>query len=446
MYTTNPPKHQVPQLTNAPQVADHQGQQSGSGTVWGTQEQHASATSNSSSQGIQQHTSAPNSSDPQNNQRQPTSTTNGSISENDQAASNHSQSDQHETFNLKAFDVISATLSQGLANPEGYIVLFNKFLVHYGYPQINVPSDIFSKVNIGSNTQSTSTNTSPSTLTACAQNQSTHASHSSTTNPSSALTACTQNQSTHASLSSANVDTQTPNLLDQPPASTSTPSPKPSIVTSPSQPPIPAPRAHYLPNPSMQVSSPPSIPFQTIPDIQYPNSFLLPPHPTISRLSILAQQTLAPHTSSSSIINKVMQVTTTALALPLFANSIAPPPISQASETLQQFQLHGTPLTHLTPPDFATNPNHRHVPSPSPTTPNQSSANSNHNLADSPAISPINFIYQLFNLTSLANSKEPIQNTPKISKRHSLAAHLLIGSLNNSYKFRSQRRLNYYES
>ena len=141
-----------------------------------------------------------------------------------------------------------------------------------------------------------------------------------------------------------------------------------------------------------------------------------------------------------------MQVSTSALAFPLLANPITPPLTSQSYETIQQLQLHGPPLTQLTTPNIATTSNHQHVPSPSPTTPNQSSANSNHNLADSPAISPINFIYQLFNLTSLANSKEPIQNTPKISKRHSLAAHLLIGSLNNSYKFRSQRRLNYYES
>ena len=136
-----------------------------------------------------------------------------------------------------------------------------------------------------------------------------------------------------------------------------------------------------------------------------------------------------------------MQVTTTALALPLFANSIAPPPISQASETFQQFQLHGTPLTHLTPPDFTTNPNHRHVPSPSPTTAKQTNANSIHNLSNSSKTSPINFIYKLFTLKALANSKEPIHNTPKINKRHSLVANLLTGPLNDSYNFRTQRRL-----
>ena len=141
-----------------------------------------------------------------------------------------------------------------------------------------------------------------------------------------------------------------------------------------------------------------------------------------------------------------MQASTSAPVLPLLANSITPPHTSQSYETIQQLQLHGPLLTQLTPPNIATTPNHRHVPSPSPTTPDQSHANSNHNKADSPEISPINFIYKLFTLASLANSREPIQNTPNISKRQSLAANLLIGSINDSYKFRTQRRLHYCES
>ena len=283
-------------------------------------------------------------------------------------------------------------------------MLFNKFLDHYDYPQINVPRDIFGNVNIGSNSQSTATNTSPSTLTACSQNQ-----------------------VTHASQTPANVDTQTPILPVQPPALASVPSPKPTIGTSPSLQPIPTPQVHDLPIPSMQVSSPPPIPLQT-----------LPPPPPISKLSILAKQTLSLHTSLSSITNNFMQVNTSALASPLLENPITPPLISQ---------LHGSPLTQLTPPNIATPSNHQHVPIPSPTTPDQTNRNSNLNQLNSSTISPINFIYRLSAFASLNNSIEPSQNTPKISKRHALAANLLIGSLNDSYNFRAQRRLvNYYES
>ena len=131
-----------------------------------------------------------------------------------------------------------------------------------------------------------------------------------------------------------------------------------------------------------------------------------------------------------------MQATTSAHTSPLLANPITPPLI----------QLHGSPLTQLTPPNIATPTNHRHVPSTTPTTPNQTNTNSNHNLPNSSTISPINFIYKLFTLASLVNSMEPIHNTPKISKRHSLAANLLIGSLNGSYNLRTKRQLNYFES
>ena len=124
---------------------------------------------------------------------------------------------------------------------------------------------------------------------------------------------------------------------------------------------------------------------------------------------------------------------------------LPPPLISQSSETIQQSQSHGSPLTQLTTPNIATPINHRHAPIPSPTTPNQTNANSNHNQLNS-SISPINCIYRLFTLATLVNSIEPTHNTPKVNKRHALAANLLIGSLNDSYKFRAQRRLNYYES
>ena len=122
-----------------------------------------------------------------------------------------------------------------------------------------------------------------------------------------------------------------------------------------------------------------------------------------------------------------MQVATSALASPQLANP-------------------RTPLTQLTPTNIATPINHRHVPATTPTTPNQTNANSNHNLPNSATISPINFIYKLFSLASIVNSIEPLDNTPKINKRHSHATRLLIGSLNDSYNFRPQRCLNYYES
>ena len=91
-------------------------------------------------------------------QRQHTSTTANNTPQGHQATS---LNDPNLDFNLKAFDLISARLSQGQKNPEIYMFIFNSILSHNGYPEINFPKDILITDPSKSNANATTSYPSP---------------------------------------------------------------------------------------------------------------------------------------------------------------------------------------------------------------------------------------------------------------------------------------------
>ena len=82
---------------------------------------------------------------PRGTQQEHTSTPNNRNSLDDQATHEPDQSNSNVNFHMKAFDLMSVSLSQGLDNPELYVYIFNQFLTHNGYPEINVPKEAFIK-------------------------------------------------------------------------------------------------------------------------------------------------------------------------------------------------------------------------------------------------------------------------------------------------------------
>ena len=102
----------------------------------------------------QEHTSTSTSQGPPNSIRnawtegsrqEHTSTSTSSEPQNEQATTEPNPLKMNETFNLKAFDIISSRLSDGLENPDTYIFYFNEMLKHNGYPEVNIPRDILIK-------------------------------------------------------------------------------------------------------------------------------------------------------------------------------------------------------------------------------------------------------------------------------------------------------------
>ena len=156
-----------------PTFPTSQGPPNSANNAWpqGSRQQHTSApkrqgptnnTNNAWSQGSrQQHTSASS----EGSQQQHTPTSTSSEPQNEQAITEPNPLDINETFNLKAFDIISTRLSDGLENPDTYIFYFNEMLKHNGYPEVNIPRDILIKKPSIPNLQPSASNNDLATLT-----------------------------------------------------------------------------------------------------------------------------------------------------------------------------------------------------------------------------------------------------------------------------------------
>ena len=355
----------------------------------------------------QEHTSTSTSQGPSNSIRnawtegsrqEHTSTSTSSEPQNEQATTEPNPLKINETFNLKAFDIISSRLSDGLENPDTYIFYFNEMLKHNGYPEVNIPRDILiKKPSIPISQPPASNNDLPS---------------------------------------------QQPNSIHSTPASAVTPNPSDSSQRPISQKSIPTPAV--TPTPSLPIhtpSTPAVTPSPSLP-IHIPS-----PEPQIATLANLATKTLNRLNMPQSLVKDLMKVTgKTYLMHPLNIFSHTSQPNANSPS-----KMHDSLIPHLiiksplstTSPAIVNPSNSLYEAFPSLTSPILITSTPSQNLINSSIISPIELIRRLFNVTASYNSEKQSHITPKMPKRHTLPSKLSRKNVNTSYKLRTQRRLNH---
>ena len=275
------------------------------------------------------------------NQQEHTSTPSDSSSSKN--LDNH-KIDPIVNFHINAFNVMSVSLSQGLENPDIYVYIFNKFLTHNGYPEINVPKDALIKKHNNSATQPSTTNTTPSTPATQTPIQPTHVSPpipnsaphippTSTTDPT--IPNLLPNSTSALSLNTTPASTQT---LPATPASTQTHHTTPASTQT-------------LPATPVGTQTLPATPAGTLSLPPTPASSLSPPPPPtpatkIATLANPSTQTIALGALSSSVTNDHLQITST-ITTPVLSTSLTLPLNSQPTETTQSFQVHVSPLPQL---------------------------------------------------------------------------------------------------
>ena len=305
---------------------------------------------------------------------------------------------------MKAFDLMSVSLSQGLDNPELYVYIFNQFLTHNGYPEINVPKEAFIKKHTNSASQPTATNAHPSTPTIQTPIQPTHVSQ-----PSSGLTVSSQDTPVIPSPFLNFPTTQTP-----PPAPVSD---VPTLATQ--SPNLPTTISAVINDLIQAYSSPLATPPLTSTTPVLPHV----PLPTES------YQSLQMHAPSLSADHTASQLTFTSSMI------TSPPTILNPSNPLY------LNLNAISPIDSVISP---HGLIPPLTSPILTTPTSSHNPLNISILSPINLIHRLFAHDALSSCKILNYKTPINSRRRS--ANRRKKSVSTSYKLRTQRRLNYFES